>query len=72
MVGRYYWYRHTKARRLGFRPRRARTAFAEAIAWLAASPHVPRETRARMLLSDEVYAARAALAADEARLQAVA
>jgi dihydroflavonol-4-reductase len=58
MVGRYYWYTHSRLVRLGYRPRPARRALAEAIAWLAASPHVPREVRAQMQLSSEVYRAR--------------
>jgi len=58
MVGRYYWYSHAKAQRIGYAPRPARRALAEAIAWLAASSHVSRELRASMRLHDEVYAAR--------------
>lgn len=58
MVGRYYWYSHARAEGLGWRPRPARQALAEAISWLAASPHVSREVRAQLRLSDEVYAAR--------------
>jgi dihydroflavonol-4-reductase len=58
MVGRYYWYRHTRAAELGYAPRPARAALAEAIAWLAASAHVSRELRASLRLSREVYHAR--------------
>lgn len=58
MVGRYYWYEHRRAAALGYRPRPARRALAEAISWLAASPHVSRELRASLRLHDEVYAAR--------------
>ena len=60
MVGRYYWYSHARAAALGYSPRPARQALAEAIAWLAASPHVSREARAGMRLSREVHAARLA------------
>jgi dihydroflavonol-4-reductase len=69
MVGRYYWYAHKKAAQLGYRPRPARDALAEAIAWLSSSPHVSRQTRASLRLSREVYQARKALEADEARLR---
>lgn len=61
MVGRYYWYDHQKLANLGYRPRPAREALAEAISWLAASRHVSRQTRTILKLSREVYAARAAL-----------
>lgn len=72
MVGRYYWYRSARARGLGFRARPARTALAEAIAWLAAGPNISREVRTQMRLSDEVYAARAELAECESRLRSAA
>ena len=65
MIGRYYWYSHAKAARLGYAPMPARAALAEACAWLAASPHVSREVRATMLLSAEAHAARRAFAASE-------
>lgn len=68
MVGRYYWYDHTRAAELGYRPRPARTALAEALAWLAAGPHVSRETRAGMRLAREVQAARLARLAAERTL----
>jgi dihydroflavonol-4-reductase len=58
MVGRYYWYRHNKAAALGYKPGPARQALAQAIAWLAASPHVSRQLRSALTLSREVYAAR--------------
>jgi dihydroflavonol-4-reductase len=72
MVGRYYWYSHARAAALGYNPRPAREAIAGAIAWLAASPHVARETRAGLRLSREVHAARLARPADEAALTAEA
>jgi len=68
MVGRYYWYSHARAAALGYRPRPARAALAEAIAWLSASPHVSRESRAGMRLSREVHDARLARLAGERRL----
>jgi dihydroflavonol-4-reductase len=58
MVGRYYWYAHDRAAALGYRPRKARAALAIALAWLLASPHVPRETRTRLRLSADLWAAR--------------
>jgi dihydroflavonol-4-reductase len=61
MVGRYYWYSHERAAALGFRPKPARQALAEAIAWLSASAHVSRELRATLKLSREVYEARRAM-----------
>jgi dihydroflavonol-4-reductase len=36
MIGRYYWYSHARAAALGYAPRCASEALAEAIAWLAA------------------------------------
>ncbi len=62
MVGRYYWYSHAKAEGIGYRPRPARRALAEAISWLAASPHVSRELRAGLRLHDDVYATRRGIA----------
>jgi dihydroflavonol-4-reductase len=58
MIGRYYWYSHARAARLGYRPRPARDALAEALSWLAASRHLSRELRAGLRLHDDVYAAR--------------
>lgn len=69
MVGRYYWYSHGQAAALGFHPRPARQALAEALAWLSPSPHVSRETRAGMRLAREVHAARRSIALDEAALR---
>ena len=70
MVDRYYWYSHRKAAALGHRPRPARVALAEAVAWLATSAHVSRAVRADMTLAREVYDARAGIAAREAALRA--
>lgn len=60
MVGRYYWYDHKKASALGYRPRPARRALAEAVAWLASSEHISRQVRTTLRLSREVYDARKA------------
>jgi dihydroflavonol-4-reductase len=59
MVGRHYWYSHAKAAALGYAPISARTALIEAISWLAASPHISREVRARMHLATDIYRHRA-------------
>jgi dihydroflavonol-4-reductase len=72
MIGRYYWYDDSRARALRIRMRAARPALAEALAWLVTSPHVSREDRTQLTLGPEVYAARARLEADEARLRGVA
>lgn len=70
MVGRYYWYRHDRAAALGFSPRPARQALAEAVAWLVTTAHIARAQRQELTLSREVYAARAAVARRErARLR---
>lgn len=55
MVGRYYWYSHAKAAALGYRPAPAREVLIETISWLAASPHITRETRARMHLAPDIH-----------------
>jgi dihydroflavonol-4-reductase len=68
MVGRFYWYSHARAAALGYSPRPARVALAEAVAWLVASPYVARETRAGLRLAREVHAARLARQADEQSL----
>lgn len=65
MVGRHYWYSHSAAAALGYSPRSAEEALAGAIAWLAAGPHVSRETRMTMRLDRKVHAARAARIASE-------
>jgi dihydroflavonol-4-reductase len=70
MVGRYYWYTHQKAAKLGYRPIRAREAIAITLSWLVASAHLSRETRTRLRLSNEVWVARAALQASEMTLRA--
>lgn len=44
-VGRYYWYSHDKIAALGYSPAPARTAIAEALAWLLAGPDMPRWVR---------------------------
>lgn len=67
MIGRYYWYSHDRAAALGYTPRPAVEALAEAIAWLAASSHVAGATRRTMRLARPVHTARAA-AADAERM----
>lgn len=53
-VGRFYWYSHAKAAALGYSPRPARQALAEAIAWLVTSPHISPRLRQRLRLGREV------------------
>lgn len=55
MVGRYYWYSHAKAAALGYAPAPARHALIETMSWLAASPHISRETRTGMHLAPDIY-----------------
>lgn len=57
-VGRFYWYSHDKIAALGYTPRPARTALAEAIAWLVTSPHISSSLRNRLKLSREVLQVR--------------
>jgi dihydroflavonol-4-reductase len=61
MIGRYYWYSHQKATTLGYAPSPVRDAMVQTLSWLAGSSHVPREIRARMRLSPEIYRFRASL-----------
>lgn len=68
MVGRYYWYEHQKAGELGYQPRPARKALAEAIAWLSAKSLISRQIRSGLRFSREVFEARKALETDEARI----
>jgi dihydroflavonol-4-reductase len=67
MIGRFYWYSHDRAAaELGWEPRGARLALSDAIGWLTASRHISSELRRRILLSDEVYAARAQMGMERA------
>jgi dihydroflavonol-4-reductase len=58
MVGRYYWYSHDRMASLGFKPKPARAALAEAVSWLLASSHISRELRSTLRASREVFKAR--------------
>jgi len=52
MVGRYYWYSHDRAAaELGYRPRPAERALADAITWLVASPHISPYLRTTLRLN---------------------
>jgi len=53
-LGRYYWYSHARAAALGYAPRPARRALAEAIAWLLTSPHISPSLHSRLKPGDEV------------------
>jgi dihydroflavonol-4-reductase len=55
MIGRFYWYSHTRAATLGYAPTPVREALIEAISWLASSSHIVREVRASLRLADEIY-----------------
>ncbi|GGU65829.1 NAD-dependent dehydratase [Streptomyces albospinus] len=57
-MGRHYWYRHDKAAALGYRPRPARQALAEALGWLVTSPHVPDRIRSVLRPHPEVMGTR--------------
>lgn len=55
MVGRYYWYRHNRAAKLGYAPRPAREALADAIGWLLSTSHISMTLRGTLKISPEVY-----------------
>ncbi|MGM9516317.1 NAD-dependent epimerase/dehydratase family protein [Roseateles sp. DB2] len=57
MACRFYWYRHDRLAALGWRPRPARQALAEALAWVLARGNVSDAVAARLQLSPEVRAA---------------
>ena len=56
MVGRYYWYDHSRLADLGYQPQPARDAVVAALSWLLRSGHLPASLRARMQLAPEVQA----------------
>ncbi len=55
MVGRYYWYNHSRIDALGHKPDSARTALASAISWLVCSEHISNPLRCAMTLSKDVH-----------------
>jgi dihydroflavonol-4-reductase len=57
-VGRHYWYSHDKIAALGYAPKPARVAIAEALAWLLSSPDLPRWVRDGLRPMPEVRSAR--------------
>jgi dihydroflavonol-4-reductase len=59
MACRFYWYRHERLAALGWQPRPARQALAEALAWVLDRGHVSDTVSARLRLAPEVQAARA-------------
>jgi dihydroflavonol-4-reductase len=71
MVGRFYWYSHARAVGLGYSPRPARAAMADAAAWLLSSEHIPMSLRASLNPLREVYAAWEEYHAEEERMQGV-
>jgi dihydroflavonol-4-reductase len=65
MVGRFYWYSHAKAAvELGYAPRPARQALAQAVAFLVRSPLISPELRRSLALNKEVYDAQIRLNRD--------
>ncbi len=58
MVGQYYWYNSGKIASMGYAPRPARQALAEALSWLVTSTHISASLRAEMNLSPEIHALR--------------
>ena len=69
MVGRYYWYRHNRATKLGYAPRPAREALADAIGWLLSTSHIPMTLRGALTISPEVYDSWRAHKKSESRLR---
>jgi dihydroflavonol-4-reductase len=57
-IGRYYWYSHTKAARLGYAPGPARVGIASALAWILIDGHLPRWVRDGLRPNEEVRTAR--------------
>lgn len=58
MACRFYWYSNARLAALGWTPRSARQALAEALAWVIDRGHVSDTVMARLMLSHEVQAAR--------------
>lgn len=60
MVGRYYWYDSGRAGELGYAPKSADKALADAVSYLVASEHIPAHVRSEMKLALEIYSVRRA------------
>jgi dihydroflavonol-4-reductase len=58
-IGRFYWYSHDKITRLGYAPKPARAAVANALAWLLSSTQLPRWVRETLRPLPEVRTSRA-------------
>ncbi len=54
MTGRYYWYSHARAARLGYAPRPARLALVESVAWLVTTPHISSYVVSTLQASPEI------------------
>ncbi|HEX4136319.1 MAG TPA: NAD-dependent epimerase/dehydratase family protein [Bryobacteraceae bacterium] len=68
MIGRFYWYSHSKAAAaLGYSPGSARAALADAIAYLIRTPHVSTQLRRTLAPGKEVYDAQIQLNREEPR-----
>jgi dihydroflavonol-4-reductase len=57
-IGRYYWYSHDKIARLGYAPKPARAAVANALAWLLSGTQLPRWIRETLRPLPEVRTSR--------------
>jgi dihydroflavonol-4-reductase len=62
MAGRFYWYSHRRMQALGYSPRPARKALAEAIAWLWVRSYISDSVMGKLTLSADVRAARSRFA----------
>jgi dihydroflavonol-4-reductase len=61
-VGQFFWYSHTRAStELGYVPRPARQALAEAVSFLVRSSHTSAELRRSLAMGKEVYEAQISL-----------
>jgi len=58
MACRFYWYSNARLAALGWAPRPARQALAEALAWVIDRGHISDTVMARLMLGHEVQAAR--------------
>ena len=55
MVGKYYWYDHSKIAQLGYEAKSAEAALTIALSWLVKSEYIPASLRASMELSSQIY-----------------
>ena len=55
MVGKYYWYDHSKITQLGYQAKSAEAAMIAALSWLVTTEHIPSAIRASMELSPQIH-----------------